>query len=80
MKTKKGERKMDEKKTAASEGCTHNCSSCSPESCGPDCSSSKKPGLSFFGTLGAISDHTDKMDDDELMKLLQDAVDEWEES
>ena len=71
---------MEEKAAAASGGCTHNCSTCAPDACGPDCSTSKKPGLSFFGTLGAISDHTDNLNDEELMKMLQDAVDEWEES
>lgn len=71
---------MEESKTTASGGCTHNCSSCAPETCESDGSNSKKKGRSFFGTLGAISDHTDKMNDEELMKILQEAVDEWEEN
>ncbi len=71
---------MDDKTTSSTGGCTHNCSTCGPDACGPDCSTEPKKGLSFFGTLGAISDHTDKMNDEELMQMLQDAVDEWEES
>lgn len=66
---------MDDKTNTAQGGCTHNCSTCGPDACEP-----KKKGLSFFGTLGAISDHTDKMNDEELMQMLQNAVDEWEES
>ncbi len=68
---------MDDKNTAAPTpgGCTHNCSTCAPNSCDSD----KKKGISFFGTLNNISEHTDKLSDEELMQILQDAVDEWEE-
>ena len=71
---------MDEKTTAASGGCTHNCHTCGPNACDSKNAEPQKKGLSFFGTLGAISDHTDKMNDEDLMAMLQDAVDEWEES
>lgn len=59
-------------KAPASSGCTHNCSSCAPGSCDTD-----KKGINFFGTLGSINDKTSELGEEEIMKLLEDAVAEW---
>ena len=59
-------------KTTASAGCTHNCSSCAPGSCDTD-----KKGINFFSTLGSISDKTTELGDEEIQKMLEDAVAEW---
>ena len=66
---------MSHNAPAAGGGCTHNCSSCAPGSCDTD-----KKGINFFGTLGSISDKTTELGDDEVMKLLQEAVSEWGET
>ena len=56
----------------AAGGCTHNCSSCAPGTCDTD-----KKGINFFGTLGNISEKTTELGDDEVMKMLSEAVAEW---
>ena len=66
---------MDDKKTTSTGGgCTHNCSSCAPGTCDTDNKS-----INFFGTLGNISDKIDEVGDDEIMKMLEDAVAEWDD-
>lgn len=63
---------MSNPTTDAAGGCTHNCSSCAPGTCDTD-----KKGINFFGTLGNISEKTTELGDDEIMKMLSDAVSEW---
>ena len=62
-----------EDKTLTGSACSHDCHSCATDSC-----DTTKKKNSFFATLGAISDHTDKISDEELMQMLQEAVDEWD--
>jgi len=63
---------MSNSTSDAAGGCTHNCSSCAPGTCDTD-----KKGINFFGTLGNISEKTTELGDDEVMKMLSEAVAEW---
>ncbi len=65
---------MAKNTTDAAGGCTHNCSSCAPGTC-----DTENKGINFFGTLGNISEKTNELGDDEIMKMLSDAVEEWGE-
>ncbi len=52
--------------------CTHNCSTC-----GSACSTEKK-GKSFFDKLEMVSDAYNQLDEEEVLKILNDTIAEWE--
>ncbi len=52
--------------------CTHNC-----HTCGSACNTEKK-GDSFFDKLEMVSDAYSQLDEDEVLKILNEAVAEWE--
>ena len=56
------------------ENCTHDC-----RTCGSACSTSEGPRKpSFFDQMERISEAMDEVGEDEILKMLNDAVSEWE--
>lgn len=54
------------------EDCTHDCNTC-----GSACSTEKK-GPSIFDRMEFISETLDAVGEDEIIRMLNEAVDEWE--
>lgn len=66
----KGVRNMSDNLTNME--CTHNCSTC-----GSACGTEKK-GKSFFDKLEMVSDAYSQLDEEEVLKILNDTIAEWE--
>ncbi len=56
------------------ENCTHDC-----RTCGSSCATSEGPRKpSFFDQMEKISEAMDEVGEDEILKILNEAVSEWE--
>ena len=63
---------MSDKNMMMPEDCTHDCNTC-----GSACSTEKR-GPSFFDRMESISSTLDAVGEDEIIRMLNEAVDEWE--
>lgn len=54
------------------DSCTHNC-----HTCGSNCSTEKTKD-SFFDTLDKIADAYDEIGEDEMLRILNETVAQWE--
>ena len=63
---------MSENNAYIPEDCTHDCSTC-----GSACSTEKK-GPSFFDRMESISETLDAVGEEEIIRMLNEAVEEWE--
>ncbi len=61
---------MDEKFT---QECTHNC-----HTCGSACGNGEKTEPSFFDKLEAVSEAYDQLDEEEVLRILNETVAQWE--
>lgn len=64
---------MSDQFNSVPEDCTHDCNSCSAA-----CGSAEKRGPSFFDKMNSISETLEAVGEDNIIRMLNEAVSEWE--